>query len=154
MPDPDSSTQTDQDDQDDGQPNIVTMPRGQIRQLERKAKSYDEALARATGLERELAFARAGLPDDPKTAYFVKAYDGEMNAEAIRTAAQAAGFLEAPKASETPANERATHERMADAAAGGQAPKQDFGREIAEAKSPAEVMAIVQRAGLPTSWDR
>lgn len=143
----------DQDDQQQQQP--VTLNRGQIRQLEKRAKGHDAAVAEAASLKRELAFARAGLPDDPKTTYFIKGYEGELTAEAIRTAAQEAGFLEAPKAPEPAATERAAHERLADATAGAtNAPPQNFAADIAQAKTPAEVMAIVQRAGLPTAWDQ
>ena len=39
-------------------------------------------------------FRSAGLdPDDSRVKYFVKGYDGELDAEAIRQEAMAAGFL-------------------------------------------------------------
>lgn len=153
---PEQNLEDDTEDQDEAQSTQpVTLNRAQIRQLERKAKGHDTAVAEAAALKRELAFARAGLPDDPRTSYFVKGYEGELTAEAIRTAAQAAGFLEAPKAPEPAATERAAHERLADATAGAtNAPPQNFAAEVAAAKTPAEVMAIVQRAGLPTAWDQ
>lgn len=152
---PEQDTEDDLDEQgEDEQQRTVTLARRQIRALERKAKGFDDAVTEAATLKRELAFARAGLPDDAKTGYFTKAYDGDLTPEAIRAAAEAAGFLEAPKA-EPPKEERATHERMADASAGATtAPPVDFQAEIAQAKSPAEVMAIVKRAGLPTTWDQ
>lgn len=152
MPEQDTEDGQEQEEQET-QERTVTLARRQIKVLEQKAKGFDEATAKAATLERELAFARAGLPDDPKTAYFIKGYEGDLTAEAIRTAAQTAGFMETPAAAPS-APERAAHERMADAAAGAQVPPQDFAAEIAQAKSPAEVMAIVKRAGLPTTWDQ
>jgi hypothetical protein len=48
----------------------------------------------AKRLEKENAFLRAGIaPDDPRMGYFVRGYDGEMNADAIKEAARTAGFL-------------------------------------------------------------
>ena len=47
-------------------------------------------------LLRENAFLKAGISsDDPRMSYFVKGYDGDLNAEAIRKAAMDAGFIQA-----------------------------------------------------------
>jgi hypothetical protein len=44
--------------------------------------------------ERDLTFREAGLdPQDPRVKYFVKGYDGELNADSIRQEATAAGFI-------------------------------------------------------------
>lgn len=84
-------------DDDEQESRTVTLKRDQIRQLEKQAKAANEATARAEAAERKLAFAEAGLSlADPKMAYFVKGYDGEMTAEAITEAATAAGFLGTP----------------------------------------------------------
>lgn len=85
------------DDDEEQEPRTVTLKRDQIRQLEKQAKAATEATARAEAAERKLAFAEAGLSlADPKMAYFVKGYDGELTAAAITEAATAAGFLGAP----------------------------------------------------------
>ena len=68
------------------------------RELETRAK---EAEQKAADLELELSsiqrrdtFRSAGLdPDDARVKYFVKGYEGELDAEAIRQEAMAAGFL-------------------------------------------------------------
>ncbi len=53
-----------------------------------------ELQAKLQGLERVDAFRTAGIdPDDTRQSYFVKGYDGEVDAESIRTAAMEAGFL-------------------------------------------------------------
>jgi hypothetical protein len=83
-----------QDEQTDSNDAVVTLRRSQIRGIEKKAKEYDSMIGRLEAAERELAFAKAGLPvDDKRISYFVKGYDGELDAEAIRAAATDAGFL-------------------------------------------------------------
>ena len=68
------------------------------RELENRAKEAEE---KAATLEQELSsiqrrdtFRSAGLDlDDARTKYFVKGYEGELDVEAIRQEATAAGFL-------------------------------------------------------------
>lgn len=65
-----------------------------IRSLRRAAASSKKLKAENAKLQREIAFAKAGLPlSDPKMNYFIKGYDGELDAEAIREAAAQAGFI-------------------------------------------------------------
>lgn len=67
-----------------------------IRSLRRAAQSAKKLKAENAKLQREIAFAKAGLPlSDPKMNYFIKGYDGELEAEAIRQAAAQAGFISA-----------------------------------------------------------
>lgn len=76
-----------------------STPRG-LRRAASKSKKLEQEL---NELKRELAFAKAGLPmNDPKMNYFVKGYDGEMSATAIREAALEAGFLASQNQSEDP----------------------------------------------------
>lgn len=50
--------------------------------------------AERDALQRENAFLKAGInSDDPRMSYFVKGYDGDLNAEAIIKAATDAGFM-------------------------------------------------------------
>lgn len=143
----------DLDDEDQADPpREDVVPRSQIRALEKKAKKYDEAEARASKAERDLAFAKALGPavDDPKMAYFMKGYDGEATAEAIRQAAEEAGFL-TPSPSVSNA-ELDGHARLTDASAGaGSIPPEDFHALLAQTKNQDEVLALAERFGLPTS---
>jgi len=67
---------------------------GDIKSLRRAASGKKQLEKELADLRRELAFAKAGLPmSDPKMNYFIKGYDGEMTAEAIRQAALESGFL-------------------------------------------------------------
>ena len=63
---------------------------GDIKSLRRAANSKKKLEQELNEVRRELAFIN---PDDPKMRYFVKGYDGEMNADAVRQAAMESGFL-------------------------------------------------------------
>lgn len=66
-----------------------------IKGLRRAANKAKKLEVEMESMKRELAFARAGLPlDDPSLAYFVKGYDGELEADSILEAAEQAGFIE------------------------------------------------------------
>lgn len=83
---------------DDLDPDPTDEPAPQeghdLRRLREKAKTADDATARADAAERQLAFVKAGInPDDAQQGYFVRGYEGEVSADAIRAAATAAGFV-------------------------------------------------------------
>lgn len=66
-----------------------------IKGLRRAANKAKKLEAEMEFMKRELAFARAGLPlDDPSLSYFVKGYDGDLEADSILEAAEQAGFIE------------------------------------------------------------
>jgi hypothetical protein len=63
----------------------------QLRRAEKKARDAETNL---TALAKQLAFIKAGIdPDNDRMKYFVKGYDGDLNPDAMRAAAVAAGFL-------------------------------------------------------------
>lgn len=67
---------------------------GDIKSLRRAANSKKKLEQENLELKRRLAFVEAGISmADPKMKYFIKGYDGEMEADAIRAAAMEAGFL-------------------------------------------------------------
>lgn len=143
---------TGSEDEFDDQPSPGDL-RKQVERHEQKAREAD---ARAAALERELAFAKAGLDlNDPKMGYFVKGYDGEADPEKIRAAAEAAGFL-APPAPAVPPGELAQHQIAANLAAGATAgdvftgvysENPQYQSEIRMARSPDEVLAKVRAYG-------
>jgi hypothetical protein len=99
------------DQQDDGTDDFKNM-----RAAANKAPKLEKELAAA---KRELAFVKAGVPlDDPKMAYFVKGYDGELDPQAIKDAAVEAGFMAAPAQPVDPAVEQARFGQAAVVAAG------------------------------------
>jgi hypothetical protein len=90
-----------EDDFDSNQPDGES---GDIRSLRAAAKGKKQLEQELAELKRELAFAKAGLPmSDPKMNYFIKGYDGEMTADAIRQAALEAGFLASQQQGPDPA---------------------------------------------------
>lgn len=151
----------------EGTPDLV--PRAHIRDLEAKARRAEELEARLAEAEKNAAFTQAlGTDSDPRLDYFRRGYQGEMTPDAIRQAAEEAGFLSAaspPTQPETPppppgpsAADMAAHARMAAASDGaGTVPETDLHTAIRNAKSAEELNAILeseaaQRAGLRTIY--
>lgn len=132
-------------------------PRGLRKQIEEQAAARKAAEERAAAAERELAFAKAGLDlNDPKMSYFVKGYDGDPTPEAIRHAAETAGFLSQPEpAPQVPAEELQQHVQAASLSAGAQVtiPDSDaqYQAEIAQARTKDEVLAVMAKYGSPTT---
>lgn len=121
--------------------------RAHLRRLEAENKRQAQELAEAEKAKRELTFLKAGInPDDSKAKYFVKGYDGEMTVEAIRQAAEEAGYIQSQrKEIEQDAeafgrmNRAATHGETSE-------PVVDYADKIRRAKSPDEVMQLVAQA--------
>lgn len=132
------------EDANDGGSEVEPQTDG-VKKLRQR---HDQLASEKAELERELAFTKAGIdPDDPKMSYFVKGYDGEMEAEAVRKAALEAGFIEDQEQVQRE-TELSAHDRMDQASAGtaGQPPAQgDYQAEIAAAETPAEVMKVVAK---------
>lgn len=137
---------------DDGQQQEQEHP--DIRALRQKAKEADRLQAELAARDRELAFAKSGLNfDDPKLKYFIKGYDGELTPEAIKAKAQEDGFLAAPPPNNP--QEVDAQRRIAAASSGAsETPAPDLNDLIAQAQTPEEVMALVNKNNLPTSWNR
>lgn len=122
-----------------------------IRNLRKQVRESADAEKRAETAERKLAFIEAGVPNSKAADYFVKGYDGELTTESIKAAAIEAGFLEADPA------EKPDPELDAEAAAQGRIAAAENGAsdtappgyddELAAAKTPEEVIAVVQKYG-------
>lgn len=81
----------DEDDDFDEKPQRTDAEWAELRRAKKAKEKAERELAQ---LRRERAFAKAGIdPDDPRTAYFVKGYDGDITPEAIRAEAIQAGFI-------------------------------------------------------------
>lgn len=95
--------------------------------LRKAARRGAKAAKELEMLRKELAFYKAGiLMDDPKMKYFVRGYDGEMTAEAIRQAAIEAGFVasqgEPEQIDETQQQAFSAQQRVVAASAGAMIP--------------------------------
>jgi hypothetical protein len=159
------TTQFDEDFSDDDdleQPE----PQVDIKSLRKAASRSKKLEAELNSLRREMAFAKAGLPlDDPKMSYFVKCYEGEMSAEAIRQAALEAGFLASQQSSQEKAPDpalqaaAAAQTRVMQASAGAAVEGESEASALAHLESAmAEggieaMIQVAQQYGIPTAYD-
>jgi hypothetical protein len=122
--------------------------RARMKQLEKETAELRKQVAEAEAAKRELAFVKAGIdPLQPMTKYFVKAYDGDLNPEAIRQAAVEAQLISPPQ-NQPSADEMQAWQRTNKVAAGSQTsqPPVDWARRLNEATSPREVEQILSEA--------
>lgn len=139
------------DENDDYQPEPDTQGRNPLRQrmkqLEAENAEMRKHAAEAAELRRKMAFLEAGIDmSAPAAKYFVKGYDGELTAEAIRQAAVEAQLISPDNpvsADETEAWNRTT--RVA-AGSGTAQPPVDWATRLSQASSEAELMAILAEA--------
>jgi ribosomal protein L12E/L44/L45/RPP1/RPP2 len=127
------------------------------RDLENRAKEAETQLAEAesklSGYERRDVFRSAGLDlEDRQVSYFVKAYDGEMDAEVIRAEAEAAGFIGRDASATGPSpimrNALDAEQRIAAAGEGGDPVSQaDLNSRIASTSNPDELRALMENEG-------
>jgi hypothetical protein len=124
--------------------------RSRIKDLESEIKSMRQQAAEAEQAKRELAFVKAGIDTSDNAAkYFVKAYDGELTADAIMQAAVEARLLSAPsQQTEDLQSEQNAWSRTNQVATGAGSSFQvpDIQTRIANATSEAEVLAILTEA--------
>lgn len=122
--------------------------RERMKQLEAENATLREQNQKASDAARKLAFVEAGVdPSLPVAKYFMKGYDGELSAEAIRQAAIEAQIIQDTKAAQI-ASEAQAWNRTTQAAAGnttGEAPV-DFVTRLNQAKSQAEVEMLLAEA--------
>ena len=140
------------------------------RVLEERAETAEakvaELEAQVSGFQRDTTFRQAGIdPTDSRQQYFIRGYQGEMDAESIRVAAVEAGFISdsgpatpgvppqqgAPETfQETPTLylELAAQDRIAEAGIQGQPVVQaDFNDQIGQTKSPEELRVLMESKG-------
>lgn len=126
-----------------------------IQALRRAANAAKKLKAENTRMKRELAFAKAGIPlTDPKMNYFVKGYEGDLEAEAIREAAVEAGFLVVEQSA--PQEQTDTQEGQAVAQAQRRVMAASAGatsEDISEAAAIARMEAAMQEGGLEAMLD-
>ena len=144
---------------DGGDETHVRIPRANIRQLEKQANEGKAAIERATRLEREIAFRDAGIsPTEDRFKYFAKGYEGEFTPEAIRAEAIRAGFLTdngagnqdqgAPPQADVDAMNR-SNAVVSQPQTPSVSQDASFRAELANAKSPAEIQAVLAKFKVP-----
>lgn len=152
------------DDEFDSDDIETSGDTGDIKSLRRAASGKKKLEQELNELKRELAFAKAGLAmDDPKLKYFVKGYDGEMTAEAIREAALEAGFLASqPQGGEDPnmVAAGAAQQRVMQAASGASYEGVTEEAALAQLEAAMEeggieaMLDVARQYGIPTHIDQ
>lgn len=145
-------------DSEDSDIEASDSPKG-LRRAANKSKKLEQELANT---RRELAFIKAGInPDDPKMRYFVKGYDGELSAEAVREAALEAGFM-ASQESSNPALQSAAAAQQRVVAASAGAVYEDSSEEAAlsrleqamEEGGIEAMLEVARQYGIPTNVEQ
>jgi len=133
--------------EDDVKDQVERNPvRAQLRNLEAKNKELEAKLSEATEAQRKLAFVEAGVDiTSPASRYFVKGYDGEMTADAIRQAAQETNLIGAMQTKPEVQAEQQAWNRVSKAKSLGEnsEPEMDWNAKIRNAKSQDEVMQLL-----------
>jgi hypothetical protein len=134
-----------------------------LKNLRAAANRAKKLEAELNQMKRQMAFYQAGIPqDDPRMQYFIKGYEGELEPDAIRTAATEAGFLQVQaEAQEAPKENlvAAAEQRVMAASAGAVAEDNSEAAALAKLESAlaeggVEAMLDVARSyGVPTTTD-
>lgn len=136
--------------EDDVKDQVERNPvRAQLRNLEARNKELEAKLSEATEAQRKLAFVEAGVDiSSPASRYFVKGYDGEMTADAIRQAAQETNLIGATQVKPEIQAEQNAWNRVSKAKSLGDAsePDVDWNAKIRNAKNQDEVMQLLAQA--------
>ena len=121
--------------------------RARMKQLEKSVREKDALLAKYAETEKKMTFMEAGVDtSDPKFKYFVKAYDGEMNPEAITQALVEAQLI-APQSNPQDADKAAwqqTNKIAAGAETASEGPS--WVKRIRDASSEEELSTIFAEA--------
>ena len=119
------------------------------RELEDRAKAGDEAVAQLAQLQRELSFRDAGVdPNTKQGQYFMRGYDGEMTADAIRAEAAELGLTGQPVQAQEPQIDYGAEQRIAMAADdAGPVTNPELDTLIRQTKNPAELRELMEAHG-------
>lgn len=123
--------------------------RARMKQLEKELQQSKQALAEAEAIKRENAFMKAGIPmDNPMAKYFVKGYDGDISAEAIRQAAEEANLIQKAVENAQAKSEADAWNRISRAQRAGETsdPVVDWNTKLNQARNEQEVMQILAQA--------
>ena len=133
-------------------PNTRKTLREQEKALKEAALEREELAI----LKREIVFTKAGIPEDGVGRLFRKAYDGALDAEAIKAEATSYGLLNPPAEPPDPGEaqrqaELSAMQRAANATSGPGSPSLEVQRaaafaDIASATSKDDVMAKFREA--------
>lgn len=134
--------------EEDDQPTSGTNPvRARMKQLEQEAKELRKQVAEFSVAQRELAFVKAGIdPASPQAKYFVKGYDGDLNPDAIRQAAEEAQLITPQKSVADTDKEAWQQSNRIAAGSESAANGPSWMKRIKDASTPEELSAIFAEA--------
>jgi len=116
--------------------------RAQLRKVEQQLKAAEAKAKELETAARELAFVKAGVDvNAPIAKYFVKGYDGELSADAIRVAAQEANLIKVDNSQKATQAEQQAWARVNSASQAGEKfePVTDWSAKMSQAKNQAEL---------------
>ena len=134
----------------ESKPNWRRDLENRLSEAEARATVAEEQLS---GYQRRDTFRSAGLDlQDPRVKYFVKGYEGELDVEAIRQEASAAGFLGAdappPASTAIPPEVLMAEQRIQSVGEGGDPVSQaDLEARIKATSNPDELRALMESEG-------
>ena len=119
-----------------------------VRDLEKRAKGADSAKAEAEAARRELAMLKAGIDlETPQGKLFAKAYDGESTLDAVRSAAEEYGVIQAMNA--IPKEELDAIDRVSRAGAvPASTPMDDPFTALNNAETPDQIIQLLKKNGI------
>lgn len=121
--------------------------RARMKQLEKAVREKDALLAKYAETEKKMSFMEAGVnTSDPKFKYFIKAYDGEMDPDAIKQALVEAQLI-TPQSSPNDVD-KAAWQQTNRIAAGAETTSEgpSWLKRINDATSESEITAIFAEA--------
>lgn len=134
-----------------------------LKNLRAAANRAKKLEAELNQMKRQMAFYQAGIPsDDPRMQYFVKGYEGELEPDAIRAAAQEAGFLNVEQPAESAPQENpvaVAEQRVMAASAGAIAEDNSEAAALAKLESALNeggldaMLDVARSFGVPTTTD-
>lgn len=134
-----------------------------LKNLRAAANRAKKLEAELNQMKRQMAFYQAGIPsDDPRMQYFVKGYEGELEPDAIRAAAQEAGFLNVEQPTESAPQENpvaVAEQRVMAASAGAVAEDNSEAAALAKLESALNeggldaMLDVARSFGVPTTTD-
>ena len=130
-------------------PNI----RAELRKSKERAREAEAAKAELAELKRELAFTKAGIPEDGVGKLFRKAYDGDIDTDSIKDSASEYGIGQASEQSAEADQVQAELERHRNIAGAtgtnvsGPTPEQEFDAALDAAENEAEAKAVIAKYG-------
>lgn len=120
--------------------------RKHVKRIESENKALKQEMEAARSAQRELALIKAGVDiSSPTGRLFAKAYDGELDVEAVKSAAMEYGVVAPPSPTTASPDEQAAWTRsQAAQAAGSPAGEIDWSERLGAAKSQQEAMAVLE----------